>query len=79
MSLDQVRDAASSFDAANEVRGAAERCGLEVSMESFAGGVRAVLKDPNRDDAVVYGLALRERDHDDLPPARFGCGHPGLR
>ena len=22
-------------------------------MESFAGGVRAVLKDPNRDDAVV--------------------------
>lgn len=53
MSLDQVRDAASSFDAANEVRGAAERCGLEVSVESFAGGVRAVLKDPNRDDAVV--------------------------
>lgn len=53
LSLGQIGEAVASWDVANQVREAAGQCGLDVSVESVAGGVRTVLKDPTHGDAVV--------------------------
>lgn len=53
VSLGQVGDTVASWDVANQIRSAAGTCGLDVSVENVAGGVRTVLKDPTHGDVVV--------------------------